>query len=232
MKSELDLLIDLLEAEKQSLESLIKANLDEHEYLNVHHYGEALIRINGQLYMLNCFKDPFYDREQRFERMLNFAKLDQQSYFKTFWEERIATEKEEIQQLRSKTATYFNDTQEIDDALFKLFESKYNRFRLHFAHRGEPFYIEFRMENEQILNISVELNSIVNNEDPDDLEINQVHLFKNLGFKLNSQAGLLIYRYDMEGFKDAIAIKRILARIIYDIGYWGDEKQAKLEYFY
>jgi hypothetical protein len=231
MKPELDLLIELLEIEKQSLESLIKENLAEHEYLNVHHYGEALMRVNGQLYLFNCFKDPFYEREQRLERMLNHDKIDDSPFLKSFWKKTIADEKEEIKKLRNQTGNYFNDAQEIDDALFDLLGGKFSRFRLCFSHRGESFYLEFRMEDERFLNISTELSNLVNVNDPDDPESNQLHLFRNLGFKLSEENDLLIYRYDMCGTKDVIAIKTMLSRIVYDIGYYGDERTAKLEFF-
>jgi len=42
---------------------------------------------------------------------------------------------------------------------------------------------------------------------------------------------LLIYKYDMNGFKDAITIKILLARIVYEVCYMGSVQQAKLEYF-
>jgi len=231
MKSELDLLIEILEAEKLSLESHIKQDIKEYEYLNVHHYGQALIKVNSQLFMLNCFKDPFYERENRLERMQNFYTRDEDIYLKSFWEERLLAEKEEILQLRRKSNTYFNDTQNIDDALFNLRDGKFAKLRLNFSHRGEPFYLDFEMGPEKILNISTKASNLVDGDDPDDLESNQLHLFRNLGFKLSEENDLLVYRYDMNDAKDTIAIKRMLSRIVYDIGYYGDERQAKLEYF-
>ncbi|GAA3964935.1 hypothetical protein [Mucilaginibacter dorajii] len=231
MKSELDLLIELLEAEKKSLELLIQEDIKEHEYLNVHHYGQALIKVNSRLYMLNCFKDPFYERENRLERMQNFYSTGEDIYLKAFWEEQLVVEKEEIRQLRKQSNTYFNDTQNIDDALFDLRDGRFAKLRLNFSHRGEPFYLDFKMEAGQILNIYTKASNLVDGDDPDDLESSQLHLFVNLGFKADIEADLLIYKWVMHGVKDVIAIKTMLSRIIYDIGYWSEEKQATLACF-
>lgn len=231
MKSELDLLIELLEDEKKSLQSLIEENLKEYEYLNVHHHGEALMQVNGRLHMLNCFKDPFYEKEQQFERLLNRGLFDQDIDLKSYWAKRIAEEKEKIQKLRRQANTYFNDTQNIDNALFDLRDGRFNKLRLSFSHRDGPFHLDFEMDTGQILKISTRASCLVNSDDPDDLETNQLRLFINLGFKAHDDVDMLIYQWDMLGVKDIIAIKTMLSRIIYDIGYVGDEKQATLAYF-
>lgn len=232
MKSELDLLIELLEEERKNLEIFIKDNLQEHEYLSVYHHGEAWIKINSKLHLLNCFKDPFYEREDRLNRMMSFDSVEENEFLKSFWAKRLAVEREEIEKLRNQSGAYFNDTQEIDDALFKLYEGSCSKFHLHLSHRGEPFSLEFKMAAEQVLSIMVEVKELFNTDDPDDPETNQVNLFKNLGFKYDKPSDLMIYSYNMHDFKDATAIKTILARIIYDIGYAGDDHQAKLEFFY
>ena len=57
------------------------------------------------------------------------------------------------------------------------------------------------------------------------------NVFVNLGFRLNDN-DVLIYFYDMKNFKDAITIKTLLARIVYDIlRFTGYNNNATLEYY-
>ena len=227
MRSDLDVLIDFYEAEKLSLETLIKENLKEHEYLGVYYYGEELLRVNGQLHKLYCFKDPFYEQNQQLERLMVFEISNEKSYLQSFWKERVKTEKERIEKLRNENRANFNDSQELDDALFSLYEERYSGLKLYFSHEENPFYIEFKVTKQKILHIIIEKNRIINYNDS---ETNRIRLFENLGFKLNYNNDLLIYEYNMAGFRDAILIKTLLARIIYDIGYFSKNKEAKLEY--
>ena len=232
MKSDLDLLIELLEAEKLSLETAITNNLIEHEYLSVYHHGEALLKVNAQLYRLQNFKGPLYDEEPLLERLVDsVTKFSDSPFMRDYWEEMIKTKRDEIEKLKRQKNKHFNDEQQLDNALFDLYENRVKKLRFHFSHRGEPFYIDFEMTEVNILAISAKIDSLINYDDPDDLETNQLNLFENIGFKRNIKLGLLVYNYNMDNFKDAIAIKTILSRIIYDIGYSGDDNEAKLEYF-
>ena len=231
MKSDLDLLIETDEVEKQSLESSIKNYLNEDDYLYAHYHQKALWQVNGELQLLRRFKGTLYEEKQYLERLIDMVeKFEDEDFVKSIYEKRIIEKRDEIQRL-SEVNKSFNDCKEIDDALFNLYEGRFKRFRLHLINRDENFYLEFELISGTILCISVKIINISYGDDPDDSEESQIRLFKGLGFKLNNESDMLIYKYDMIGFKDAITIKILLARIVYEVCYMGSGQQAKLEYF-
>jgi hypothetical protein len=231
MKSDLDLLIEMYEVEKQSLESSIKNYLNEDDYLYAHYHQKALWRVNSELQLLHSFKGTLYEEKLYLERLIDMGKkFEDESFLKSIYEKRIIEKRDEIQRL-SEVNKNFNDSQEIDDALFNLYEGCLKKFRLHLINRDEDFYLEFELISGNILCISVKIINILYGDDPNDSEESQIHLFKGLGFKLNNESDMLIYEYDMTGFKDAITIKILLARIVYGVCYMGSGQQAKLEYF-
>jgi hypothetical protein len=231
MKSDLDLLIETYEVEKQSLESSVKNYLNEDDYLYAHYHQKALWRVNSELQLLHSFKGTLYEEQQYLERLIDMVKkIEEEDFIKSIYEKRIIEKRDEIQRL-SEASRNFNDSQEIDDALFDLYEGRFKRFRLHLINRDEDFYLEFELISGTILCISVKIINILYGDDPDDSEESQIRLFEGLGFKLNDVSDMLIYKYDMNGFKDAITIKILLARIVYEVCYMGSGQQAKLEYF-
>ena len=231
MKSDLDLLIETYEVEKQSLESSIKNYLNEDDFLYDHYHQKALWRVNGELQLLHSFKGTLYEERLYLERLIDMVKkMEDEGVIKSIYEKRIIEKRDEIQRL-SEVNKSFNDSQEIDDALFNLYEGRFKRFRLHLINRDEDFYLEFELISGNILCISVKIINILYGDDTNDLEESQIHLFKGLGFKLNDKSDMLIYKYDMNGFKDAITIKILLARIVYEVCDMGSGQQAKLEYF-
>lgn len=231
MKSDLDLLIETYEVEKQSLESSMKNYLNEDDYLYAHYHQKALWRVNSELQLLHSFKGTLYEEKQHLERLIDkVKKIEDEDFVKSIYEKRIIEIRDEIQRL-SEASKNFNDSQEIDDALFNLYEGGLKRFRLHLANRDGNFYLEFELISDTVLCISVKIINILYGDDLDDSEESQIHLFEGLGFKLNNKNDMLIYKYDMNGFKDAITIKILLARIVYEVCYMGSGQQAKLEYF-
>ena len=70
MKSELDELIELLEAELTTLKDYTKASVEDSEYLNAHYHSQASFKIQSQLGTLYKLRDPLYSEKQRLEQTL------------------------------------------------------------------------------------------------------------------------------------------------------------------
>jgi len=230
MKSDLDQLIEQYEAEKSAFEQLLKDCLYLQDYLGAHYYSQTLYRIDSELNLLHFLKDPLYDDKQALEKMLLRSK-GEPNYLQAFWEERIENEKNRIQKLSEKKGKLFFDSQEIDEALFNLHQGKINSFKLYFKMKKENLCFDFELSEGYVLNILVRITQTSNNTDIFD----QYYLkgFKKLGFKLNDEGNLLIYQYNMNGFKEAIFLKTLLARIIYEVyGYRSFDSACLLFNYY
>lgn len=231
MKSDLDQLLAILEDEKTSLELAIKEALTDHHYESVYQNGNALNKIRSHLYRLNSFKDPFYENEQRLKRYGGLSVKQSDPYMQLYWEEFVEKEQGKINELRLIRGTALIDSQEIDNAVFDLHEGKHQKFRLCLPHRSEYLQLDFALDNAHFLNISIDIKSIISDYDPDDPEENQLHLFENLGFRTDNENGIIVCRFNMNKFKDAWDIKILLSRIVYDIGYHGEDKQGTIELY-
>ncbi len=214
MKSDLDQLIEQYEAEKSAFEQLLKDCLYLQDYLGAYYYSQTLYRIDSELSLLQFFKDPLYDDKQALEKMLLRSK-GEPNYMQAFWEERIENEKNRIQKIIGAQDEFFYDTQEIDDAFFRLYERGIKGFKFCLKMKKENLCFDFELSESHILTISIRITQASNNTNIFDQYIFKG--FKRLGFKLNDEGNLLIYQYDMYGFKDAFFLKTLLARIIYEV---------------
>jgi hypothetical protein len=220
MQSDLDLLIELYEGEKQSLERMMKEYIDEFEYLAAYHHSEALAFINHQLYFLYKFKGPLHEEKERLERMIKMLpKINDEKlapYMRPHWEKGIEDQKNKVKLLSEQKSKWFNDNQEIDDALFDLYERKSKKIRL-LLDSEDNFYLDFELMQNNILVISIELDAVLNSDNIFREDDTYDRPFKGLGFKLNDKGDKLLYQYDMTGFKEATPIKMLLSRIVYDV---------------
>ncbi|MDR6943259.1 hypothetical protein [Mucilaginibacter pocheonensis] len=211
MKSDLNLLIEMCEDEKRSLESSIKSYLDEDDYLYAHYHQKALWQVNHQLQVLNNFKDPAYNAKQHLEHLVRIRQKSIDSVrMNDYWQKRIDNEADNIKKIEEQ-GNSFNDSQFIDDALFDLYEGRHKKFRL-YLNTDEDLYLDFELIDPVILLISLKINDenfVFDND-------NRLYSFKGVGFKLNEKADALVYEHSMINFKDALAIKILLARIVYD----------------
>jgi hypothetical protein len=230
MQSDLDLLIELYESEKRFLERSIKDYIDEFEYQFAFFHSEALSQVNSRIQILNSFKGPLYSEKEKLERMISMMPkiedYDLEKFMRARWEERIRDQENKVDQIGKQKMRRFYDSQEIDDALFEMFEGRIKKFRL-LLNKEDNFYLDFELNESHLLTISIELKNTLDNGNiyrEDDLNDRP---FKGLGFKLSEDGNSLIYQYNMKNFKDASSIKMLLSRIVYDI-YIGGFDEASI----
>lgn len=228
----------MLEAESQTLDSYIKASVEESEYLNAHYNSQALFKIQSQLYTLYKLKDPFYEEKQRLEQTMKmFNKPDdtlKPPRLEAYYEIKRKEYGELLRKLRKQKKEPKYDDQKLDDALFKLIEGTHNGFIL-FLNADNNIGITFEMLATHMLSISVNVKDVFNAEyffDDGDQQNIPLNKFKGLGFALNANGSKLIYKYDMANFKSAVFLKILLSRIIYDLFTYAElDKPANLVYF-
>ena len=236
MKSDLDLVIKVLEAEKKSIEKQIKKCLSENDYLISYYHSEALNQLNSRLTVLYQFKDPLYNERQNLKRLESFYKKkpdfvsDSKMWnrIKENKKEKIKKQKSEFEEKVKNINTFFNDSQEIDDALFNLYEGKYKGFKL-LLDQLDEFELVFTI-NSNRLRISTKPYWDMN--EPDFILDNRIpNPIEGLGFKFDPISYKAVYEYDMNNFKDAWPIKLLLSRLFFDVYQFYDINQsAKLVY--
>ncbi|TSD62976.1 hypothetical protein FFF34_018665 [Inquilinus sp. KBS0705] len=237
MQSDIDKLIELLEEEKFFIEQYIKNNIAELEYLHAHIHAKALTKLNIQLQNLKQLKDPFYNKKTDLERQLEFYKKwneDFDSSVDMYFERQIAEITEQLKKLDELDNLPQYDDQKLDDAIFNIRAGHHNGFIL-YLNVKDNLGFTFELTQLDVLSISIDVKSVLNVEyffEDDDEDEGPINKFKGLEFILNPTGNKLIYKYDMKHFKDAIAIKILLSRIIYDVFTYAElDKPASLVYF-
>ena len=239
MKSDLDELIELCETESQLLECSIKDNIEEEEYLNAHATSRALLKLSDQLRVLYKLRDPFYDEKMELERAIamyeNFNKKGNSSHLDSYYGKIIIEQKDRLQKLIDQKDRPLYDDQKIDNALFELLDGVHNGFILYLDVKNNLGFT-FELSEINMLDISIGAEKALNIEyffDGDgDKRESLLNKFKGLGFTLNYAGNKLVHKYDMKNFKDALSIKILLSRIIYDIFTYTElDNPASLVYF-
>lgn len=169
-------------------------------------------------------KVPFYEDIKQIENLKKIYSIrqkgDKRGHLEDFWNERLREEELKLEELKKQKAAPFYDGQVIDNALFDLIEGKLKGFSICFR-EDEKICIEFKLNHEFI---EIALSNVYLNEfDPEDDENYQhIGIFATVGFHPNDN-GRLINKYPLNKFKDAVEIKILLARLMYDI-FWYNEK--------
>jgi len=231
MKTYLDEAIEEFEKEKINLQNTIADYLADEDYQYAAYHQKALKQVGRQLDILYEFQSSGYPRiaahQQLVKNMqhilqhIDMVKPLQQSISQEL-EQMIQDTEQEISDLSAvqKPSVHKEDKQDIDNALFDLAEGKIAGFRLYFS--DDSLFLDFRLNSEK-----------------DEMEIaftpgahegNQYSYFSIrhpgpvnlLGFRLEN-TNELVYRHNIIGFKDATAIKIILARVCYDFLYTRKE---------
>ena len=222
MKSDLEELIDAYEMEKAELEKQISEYVEEGDYIYAHYHNKALRKVNKTLDILKDIQHPFYRliseekaKARNTSKML--ASEEYKKYFDLLGTDFFAEQLKEgenkiLEWQRAPVASQTYDSQEIDDALFDLVKGVLNSFKLYFKSRPD-IYARFTLKDH-----TIEI-TLLYDEDPyydhDGWVFRDGKEIKPLGFILKDEQW--VYRYHFDAFKDALYIKILLARLIYDV---------------
>lgn len=213
--SDLEEVIAAYEEEKAALEQQIAEYVEEADYFYAHHHQRALKRINTRLYILKNLQNPNHGKIVREEQSIaGLTKIREQPRLKilgeAYFERRIEEHNHKIQELKTETFEPNYDSQEIDDVLFELSEGRINGFKLFFKSSSD-IYLDFSRDTQGIV-IRLSWDKL--------LEYNTQHMsiyatqLEVLEFELVDKHWT--YRHTGH-FKDALEIKIMLARLIYDV---------------
>ncbi|MFB9844653.1 hypothetical protein [Mucilaginibacter ginsenosidivorans] len=223
MKSDLDLVIAALEAEKRSIQKMMKQSMIDYDYLIVYHHSEALMKLESRLNKLYTFKDPLHNRRQELKRQERSLKKPPE-YFrenKTLWKFFTDRQIEELKknkldlESQSQKKVIFNDSQQIDDLIFDIVARKIDKFQIVFGiYDDDDVQIIFKTDNDFLL-ICI---NMFDPEEPDFVFDGRISdPLKGLGFKFDADRESFVYKYNLQNFKDATEIKILLSRLFFDV---------------
>jgi hypothetical protein len=193
------------------------------------------MRVNTQLQILKRLKDPFYNKKADLERLLEmYKRFGNTGSDIDLYSEKMRIEiADELKKLNKSNSKPQYDDQKIDDAIFNIRAGHHNGFIL-YLNVKDNLGFTFELLQPDMLSISIDVKSALNVEYlfEDDEDENPLNKFRGLGFGLNQTGNKLVYKYEMKHFKDAIAIKTLLSRVIYDIFTYAElDAPASLVYF-
>lgn len=221
MKSDLEELIEAYELEKAQLEKQISKYVEEADYIYAHYHNKALRKINRTLDILKDIQNPFYRLiSEEKSKAKNISKMlvseEYKKYFdrlgSNFFAETLQEGENKITEWKRAAVSPIYDSQEIDNALFDLVNGIVKGFNLYFKSRPDIF-ARFILKNHII-----EITLLYDTEDPYG-DYRSVYgsgkEIKALGFIFEKEQWIYYYHFDQ--FKDALEIKILLARLIYDV---------------
>lgn len=225
MKSELDEVIEFYEAEREFLRECIKQNQEDFEFMNAHFHSQGLFQVERQLDILYKLKDPNFTRKQELERNIRMYEASFQRSprlsLDSYYIKELDKNKQELNKLNEQKIGFPLDDQQLDNALFDVVEGKHTGFIL-YLNSQENLAINFELIEAGLLELSISLKEFLKvdyffDSDDDSSETRPNNALKQLGFNVNSRSNKLVKIIDTKDFKNAIEIKTILSRLIYDL---------------
>lgn len=230
MNSYLSELIELLEAESLKLENAIKECVEDSEYKQAHYHNKALNKVSLQLQTLKNLSDPLYERKRMLERTkIMYSRYTTDPKFAEMGKHLLQELKKEEGELDlEKVQPEQPDSQEIDEAIFELVEQRIKGFRFN-LYSESNLYLHFELIDD-IIEISFTPFKELTNEHV--LYKREKKALKALGFTYSTGKEYMYYNYNVNGFKDAIELKTLLSRIVFDVFFYKNlDSPATIELF-
>ncbi len=217
MKTYLEEIIEQYQFEKERLDRLISDAVEQGEYLSAHFHSISLRDTNYKLQIFNLLRDPYYDQKNHLRNMIpriealhkDLGIKNDETYITSMWDE--------LEALNQKENMPVLDTQYIDDAIFDLVEKSLNSFKLILI-KEQNLVLTFNLPEENLLGISF----------PPLSEIKEKHILEHkfpqlisLGFTCE-ESEQLTYLYNISDFKNALKLKELLSRIVFDVYYFSE----------
>jgi hypothetical protein len=216
MNEEINELLSIYKQEKELIESLIKEDQIDHDYKAVYLNSKVLNRIENQIRIIKLFVDPHLEGKEQLKRRSDFltemSKIRQAEDYYALQHEKI---NQKLEQLNSYKPGYFNDGQEFDDAIFDLVENKISAFIFNLR-KEENLYLRFSIKKNKII---IRLTPFADILSRDYFTKTAKIVLKQIGFKKNKSRTCFQIKHQLDGFKDAIPIKTIVSRVIYEALY-------------
>ena len=221
MSSDIDVLIDFYQWEKQRLLLSIEENKRDQDYIAVDNNYKELRYVQRELDALSELKNPNYPKIKRLEWQIElYSKHNHHhSELSDLNSQMVNHYKEELEKIKKeKFPSPTEETQFIDDALFSMANNRSKGFVLHLDLKMDTCIdLSAQGENQILLSLKVE-----NKRDAKNLK--KYTLLGDLGLTYDTSSNCLVRVFEVGPNKDVLPIKEAISRIV--IGskgfLWGD----------
>lgn len=225
MSSDLDLLIDFYQWEKQRLLLEIDENKKGQDYLAVHHMHDELRYVQYELDCLLELQNANHREIQRLKRNIDsYSKEDSSGYFKS----KINQYKRELEELKKKRPIASEETQILDEALFSLIDEEIEGFTVYLDLKKQSFIDVVKIETGQI-----QLKLVQESPYGNDLNSLKEYMFKGEPrLIIDGSSKSLVALLNVDRYKNMLPIKETISRIVIGSKYWlglGDTIFLKLK---
>jgi len=229
MNEEINALLSIYEQEKKLIESIIEEDRIDSDYKAIRLNSKNLNRIQRQIELIKSLIDPYTQEKERLKRTIDFLvkknEFEESDEYRTHM---LAQIDRKLDQLNSYKPGYFNDGQEFDDAIFDLVEQKIEGFIFNLKKENKLSLLFKRTDKEILLSVI----NIKKLKKQHILNKNTIAVLKSIGFKEEKPVDSLVFTYGLDNFKDAIFIKTIVSRVIFDAFYFQElDKETTIEIF-
>lgn len=229
MNEEINELLSIYEQEKKLIESIIEEDRIDNDYKAIRINSKNLNRIQRRIALIKSLIDPYAQEKEQLKRTIDFlfkkSELEESNEYRTHM---LAQIDQKLDQLNSYKPGYFNDGQEFDDAIFDLVEQKIEGFIFNLKKENKLALLFKRMDEEILLSVT----NIKKLKKQNILDKNSRTVLKLIGFKEEKHLDSLVFTYGLEHFKNAIFIKTIVSRVIFDAFYFQElDKKTTIEIF-
>jgi hypothetical protein len=216
MNEEINELLSIYKQEKELIESLMESDKLDNDHKAIYLNSKILFKIQHQIRLIELLHDPYVQEKEQLKRRFDYyAEKSRSGEAKDYYAHFLTQIDQELEQLNNFSPGYFNDGQEFDDAIFDLVENRISAFIFHLR-KEENLYLKFSIKKNKIIIRLTPFSDIsANNYFTKSARI----VLKQIGFKKNKSRTCFQIKYPLAGFKDAIAIKTIVSRVVYEALY-------------
>lgn len=231
-KTDLDELIEYYQIEINTLEQLVKEDLEVMDYKAAHLHSKALAMTHRKLRVLNSLNDPYYEKKWSLEdQKKSYQKYtsDNNKFMNNYKEERLREINQKLEELNKKPKPFVEDSQYIDDAIYDLIEGKIRSFKLNLNKRHN-FYLWFSLAEGGIMKI--DMTPVKHLKSNYFIYQDHINGLKAIGFKLDKEEEKLYYEYQVSQFVNSIELKTLLSSVLLDVFYSQEmDRPAFLELY-
>lgn len=226
MSSDLDLLVDFYQWEKQRLLLEIDENKRDHDYIAVHYADEQLRHIQLELECLLELQNANYQKIQRLKK--NIESFSERENSLGYFVPQIDQYKRELEDLKKERTIDSEETQILDEAIFSLINKEIEGFTIYFDLKKESYIDAVIIETGQI-----QLRLMQESPYGNDLNFLKKYVFMGAPRTMYDESTKSLVTYiTMNRYKNVLPIKETISRIVIGSKYWlglGDTIFLKLK---
>lgn len=215
MNEEMNEVINYFEDEKNRLDELMNECISDADFEGAHQFQLGIITVSNQLNILKKLSDPNYSKKKELENTIEFFNniITREPQISEYYSGKINLAVETLNSLNNRRCEAFYDGQEFDDAIFDLVEQRIKGFVFHLK-KSANLYLDFSIKKSYL---RIKLTPFLVLKDNFHLGKHNVKELKMIGFSKNRSKKYFRYKYKLDYFKDAIEIKTIVSRVVYEV---------------